>query len=163
MSKAADEPLHFSNEQKLRKQMRKRGWTEQTIREALRTTGIPSRGKQHRASRYVHPVSGKSILVDDVTGEIFHLGGKDSDMTPPNLERVYVPLLDEGANVWRPTLAQRLVDGTYLILQTKDYDPDDEIWEFPPGSRVVCRQKRLSMGKVLAAVKLAPATKRLTA
>jgi hypothetical protein len=84
-------------------------------------------------------------------------------MTPPNLERVYVPLLDEGANVWRPTLAQRLVDGSYLVLQTRDYDPDDEKWEFPPGSRVICRQKRLSTGKVLAAVKLAPAAKRLTA
>jgi hypothetical protein len=83
MSKPADEPLRFSNERKLRKQMRKRGWTEQSIREALRTTGIPSRGKQHRATRYVHPVSGKSVLVDDVTGEIFHLGGKDFGYDAP--------------------------------------------------------------------------------
>jgi hypothetical protein len=63
--------------------MRRRGWTEQQIREALKTRGIPSRGKLHPATRYVHPETGKSVMVDDVTGEIFHVGGTEFDYDPP--------------------------------------------------------------------------------
>lgn len=77
-----DEPLRFSNERKLRKQMRKRDWTEQQIREALATRGIPAEGKRHPATRYVHPVTGKSVSVDNVTGEIFHVGGEEFNYEP---------------------------------------------------------------------------------
>lgn len=77
-------------------------------------------------------------------------------------EEIFVPLLDEGVNVWRPTQAERLPDGTYRVLATPDYDPDDETWEYPPGSRVVCEMKRLSDGTVLTAVSFA-AAKRHTA
>ena len=56
--------------------MRKRGWTEQQVREAMQTAGIPTPGKMNPAPRYVHPVSGKSVVVDDVTGEVFHVGGE---------------------------------------------------------------------------------------
>jgi hypothetical protein len=56
--------------------MRKRGWTEQQIYEALATVGIPTQGQLNPATRYVHPVTGKSVVVDNVTGEIFHLGGE---------------------------------------------------------------------------------------
>src|SRR5438874_1063470 len=83
-------------------------------------------------------------------------------MKAANLEEIYIPLLDEGVDVWRPTLAQRLIDGSHLVLQTPNYDPEDEKWEFPPGSRVICEPKRLSRGRVLAAVRFAPA-KRKTA
>ncbi|MGB7159793.1 MAG: hypothetical protein WBD40_17130 [Tepidisphaeraceae bacterium] len=68
------EPLRFANEKKLRKQMRKRKWTEHEIREALTTTPISAKGKLHDALRYRHPVTGRSVLVDAVTGDIFHLG-----------------------------------------------------------------------------------------
>lgn len=68
------EELRFSNELKLRQQMRKRGWTEDMIREALSTTGIPAVGKQGPATRYVHPVTGQSVVVDDASGVIFHVG-----------------------------------------------------------------------------------------
>jgi hypothetical protein len=44
------------------------------IREALVTVGIPIQGKLHPATRYVHPRTGQSVSVDDVTGEIFHVG-----------------------------------------------------------------------------------------
>ena len=73
---SSNQPLRFSNEAKLRQQMRKRGWTEQEIREALATPGIPAKGKHHPATRHVHPVTGKSVIVDDVTGDIFHVGGE---------------------------------------------------------------------------------------
>lgn len=78
-------------------------------------------------------------------------------------DTIYVPLLDEGVTAWRPTTADRLPDGTYRVRPTPDYDPDDEKWEFPPGSRVLCEMKRLSDGDVLAAVRLAPAAGRQTA
>lgn len=68
--------MKFSNGAKLRKQMQRRGWTEQMILEALQTPGIATRGKKGSATRYVHPVTGKSVVVDDATGEIFHVGGE---------------------------------------------------------------------------------------
>jgi hypothetical protein len=70
---------------------------------------------------------------------------------------IHIALLDEGVSVWRPTQADRLPDGSYRVLATPDYDPADERWQFPPGSRVVCEPKRLPDGEVLAAVRLAPA------
>jgi hypothetical protein len=77
MSMAEGEaPLRFSNEPKLRKQMRKRCWTEQQIREAIRTPGVRVKGKIHPATRHVHPATGKSVVVDDRTGEIFHVGNE---------------------------------------------------------------------------------------
>ena len=49
---------------------------------------------------------------------------------------VYVRLLDEGTEVSRPTEALTLDEGVYQLLPTHDYDPEDERWEFPPGSKV---------------------------
>ena len=68
--------MRFSSEAKLRRQMQKRGWTDEQIIEAMQTPGIAVQGKKGPATRYVHPVTGKSVIVDDVTGEIFHVGGE---------------------------------------------------------------------------------------
>jgi len=70
------EPLRFSNEVKLRRQMNKRGWSEDEIREALATTPVPAVGKRGPALRFEHPTAEKSVIIDAVTGEIFHLGKK---------------------------------------------------------------------------------------
>jgi Colicin E5 ribonuclease domain len=67
--------VRYANEAKLRLQMAKRGWTEAQVLEALRTPGIPARGKKGPATRYVHPRSGRSVVVDNATGEVFHVGG----------------------------------------------------------------------------------------
>ena len=56
--------------------MKARGWTDEMIVEALQTTGIPTTGKLGPALRYIHPVSGKSVVVDQASGEIFHVGGE---------------------------------------------------------------------------------------
>lgn len=72
-------------------------------------------------------------------------------------ETIYIPLLDEGVTVWRPARAERLSDGSYRVLPTSDYDPADESWQYPPGTRVICEPKQLSDGQVLAAVRAAPA------
>jgi hypothetical protein len=49
---------------------------------------------------------------------------------------IYVSLLDEGTPCARPTECIELGDGLFKLLPTKNYDPDDEHWEFPPGSVV---------------------------
>lgn len=73
---AALPPLRFNNERKIRSQMRRRGWTEEQVREALRTEPIPWQGKLGPALRYTHPTTGKTVVVDATTGEIFHVGGE---------------------------------------------------------------------------------------
>jgi hypothetical protein len=67
--------IRYSNERKLRVQMAARGWTEQQIVEALHTDGIPAHGKRGPATRYIHPSTGRSVVVDNATGEVFHVGG----------------------------------------------------------------------------------------
>jgi hypothetical protein len=67
--------IRYANEPQLRAQVAKRGWTEAQIREALETHGIPIRGKKGPATRYIHPRTGRSVVVDDATGEVFHVGG----------------------------------------------------------------------------------------
>ena len=52
---------------------------------------------------------------------------------------VYIQLLEEGTPTARPTRAIPLGNGLYKILATPDYDPEDEIWEFLPGSIVRCK------------------------
>lgn len=55
--------------------MNQRGWDATKIQEALSTQGIPAQGKFGPATRYVHPTTGQSIVIDNKTGEIFHVGG----------------------------------------------------------------------------------------
>jgi len=60
-----------------------------------------------------------------------------------NTSTIYVNLLDEGVAVVRPTQGLQLGVDKYEVLPTTDYDPDDELWEFPPGSVVRCiREER---------------------
>ena len=54
-------------------------------------------------------------------------------------ETIYVRLLDEGTEVFRPTEAEKLDEFNYRVLAPADYDPADEHWEYPPGSIVKCR------------------------
>jgi hypothetical protein len=70
-------------------------------------------------------------------------------------ERIYIPLLDEGTNVWRPVEAQKVGPDTYLIPTGLDPKANGEEWEFPPGSTVVCQPRKTADGTILAAVRLA--------
>lgn len=72
LNKYAGELVYSS---KIATQMKTRGWTDQQVREALMTEGIPTIGKQGPATRFVHPITGQSIVKDNTTGEIFHVGG----------------------------------------------------------------------------------------
>jgi hypothetical protein len=66
---------------------------------------------------------------------------------------IFVMLLDEGVDVWRPVRADHLEGALYRMLdQPRD---DGEKWQFPPGSRVICERRELSDGWVLAAARAA--------
>jgi len=60
-------------------QMNQRGWTEQQINEAILfgdSYSAPNNINQgHGATRYVHPTTGRSIVIDNVTRQIIHVGG----------------------------------------------------------------------------------------
>ena len=66
--------------------------------------------------------------------------------------RVYVRLLNEGTEVSRPTEARDLGGGLFEILPGEHYDPEDETWEFPPGSVVRIKQTEDASGTYLLAV-----------
>ena len=66
---------------------------------------------------------------------------------------IYVPLLNEGTSVVRPTPGVKLSEHVYRILPTRNYDPDDEEWEFPPGSVVECTREIRSGQEILVARK----------
>lgn len=66
-----------------------------------------------------------------------------------------MPLLNEGVECWRPTLAEDLGEGRYRVLATENYDPEYETWAFPPGSVVRCRTKTEGEEELLIASWLA--------
>ena len=49
---------------------------------------------------------------------------------------IYVALLEEGTDCWRPVQAVRVDDNLFRIVEQPI--PEDEIWEFRPGETVVC-------------------------
>jgi hypothetical protein len=53
---------------------------------------------------------------------------------------IYIPLLNEGVPVWRPTEGEMVGDMIFKVLPTDKYDPEDEHWEFPPGTIVRCEK-----------------------
>lgn len=66
-------------------------------------------------------------------------------------ETIYIELLDEGSPTWRPAEAEVLGHGKYRVLRPDHYDPEDEVWEFIPGTVVRCAMRSLSDGEVLVA------------
>ena len=72
-------------------------------------------------------------------------------------DTIYVALLDEGVDVWRPVEAQRLSPDTYLIVD-RDYDPRTERWEFEPGTAVRCRKENRNGRQILVATEAARTT-----
>ena len=65
--------------------------------------------------------------------------------------QVYVYLLDEGTDVWRPVDAIPVGGDIYKIV-AENHDPEDEHWEFATGDEVRCEARRLSSGMHLVAV-----------
>lgn len=66
---------------------------------------------------------------------------------------IYIELPEEGSPTIRPTEAVPLGDNTFKVLPTPDYDPEDEFWEYPPGS-IVRGEKKIDYrgNEILVAV-----------
>ena len=80
-----------------------------------------------------------------------------ADPTKPPTDQIFVKLLDEGLNVYRPIQAEKVANDIYRIPPNLDPGQLGEEWEFPRGATVVCRPRDTSDGKILAAVRLARA------
>jgi hypothetical protein len=76
-------------------------------------------------------------------------------MSTEHLAEIYVSLLEEGTPTWRSTKARSLGNGIYQLLPTENYDPEDEIWEFTPGSIVLGQERYTENGrKILFATRV---------
>ena len=68
---------------------------------------------------------------------------------------IYLKLLDEGVDAWRPARAEHLQGNVYRIID-QPYDRGTENWQFEPGDEVICELVDSSDGQILAATGLAP-------
>ncbi len=62
---------------KIARQMETRGWTEESIQEAINSgeqIRAVNKATGNPATRYINPTTGKSVVVDDVTKEVIHVG-----------------------------------------------------------------------------------------
>jgi hypothetical protein len=64
---------------------------------------------------------------------------------------VWMPLLDEGVDVWRPVEAEALPSGWYRIKSINE-QPEDEKWAFEAGDVVACQHRQLADGNRLVVV-----------
>lgn len=62
---------------------------------------------------------------------------------------IYLKLLDEGTEVYRPVKALFIKPDVFEIVQHK---PVDEEWEFQKGQKVICKNKLLSGENRLVAI-----------
>lgn len=67
-------------------------------------------------------------------------------------QTVYVELLEEGVEVWRPVEADVEAGAVFRLPRAA---PANERWRLPPGSRVRCEWRELSDGCILAATEIA--------
>lgn len=65
-------------------------------------------------------------------------------------DEIFVGLVGEGIDVWRPVHAEHLHDNIYRITD-QPYDRAVETWEFEPGDEVACELIASSGGRILAA------------
>ena len=62
--------------------------------------------------------------------------------------KIYIPLLNEGVEVLRPTTGEKVKENVFRVNPTDDYNSEDEEWKFLPGSVVRC-EKQEKGGKVI--------------
>ena len=68
----------FKSEAKWLSQLANRGWTPEQITEAIKQgksfDAVNMVNKANTAVRYVHPITGQSVVIDKVTNELLHVG-----------------------------------------------------------------------------------------
>ena len=69
--------------------------------------------------------------------------------TQEALTTIYMPLLNEGTDVWRPVEAMKITDLGYMVTQP---EPAEEQWAFQPGHILTCEERQLDDGLRLVAV-----------
>ena len=69
-----------------------------------------------------------------------------------NIETIWVKLLEEGSIMWRPVEARNLGGGVFQIVSP---EIQDEVWEFPTGSKVAIEIRKGDRGEYPAAVRTA--------
>jgi hypothetical protein len=69
--------------------------------------------------------------------------------TEEALTTIYMPLLNEGTDVWRPVEAMKITALGYMVTQPQ---PAEEEWAFQPGYILRCEERQLSDGPKLVAV-----------
>ena len=107
--------------------------------------GILRRGSHPRPPRLC-----RGYLALKVCGIVLE---RDAQVTKENsIVEIHVRLLDEGTNCSRPTQGVILGHRIFRLLPTTDYNPDDEHWEFLPGSIVRAKEVRNDDGVYLLAV-----------
>ncbi len=65
---------------------------------------------------------------------------------------IYIQLLDEGTKVYRPVPARHIENNIYEVGGFEIYDPEDEVWEFIPGTHVLVEKQNLDGENVLVAI-----------
>jgi hypothetical protein len=71
-----------------------------------------------------------------------------ADQASDTKATIYVRLLGEGTDVWRPVPASRLIGTTnvFRLGEPYGYAPEIDTFEFLPGSLVECELKRFADG-----------------
>jgi len=64
---------------------------------------------------------------------------------------IYVALLDEGSDCWRPVDAEHVDRDLYKIVEAV---PEDERWQFKTGNIIRCQRHEFQDGTVLVAVEV---------
>lgn len=62
---------------------------------------------------------------------------------------IYIRLLDEGTEVYRPVKAMKVSKNIYKINSKPS---DDEVWEFLYGDHLICKDKKCSDDLLFCAV-----------
>jgi HEAT repeat protein len=81
----------------------------------------------------------------DAARSLTQCSADDASDTRSDVATIYVALLDEAVEVWRPVQAAHEGGDRYRILSA-NADPEDEQWEFQQGELVRCRVKTFSGG-----------------
>ena len=77
------------------------------------------------------------------------LGRMLHQQSAESLTTIYMPLLNEGTDVWRPVEAMKIGNLGYMVTENA---PPDEEWAFQPGLILQCEERRLDGATELVAV-----------
>lgn len=99
----------------------------------------------------MHPETGQSVVLDNMTREVIHVGDSRFKIEVNMSIIIYVRLLNEGIEVFRPVSATQIAPNVFVLDSKDSCDPEDEEWEFPPGSQVSAIARMIEGNRVLIA------------